>query len=79
MNICECLTPREQEVLAGVVLGKMNKEIATSLGIRTGTVHKHVANLMGKMGARSRTDAAVKGVVAGLTELVHDAGEKVGA
>jgi len=47
------LTLREREVLAGVVEGKMNKEIAAQLGIAERTVKAHRANVMQKLNASS--------------------------
>lgn len=46
-----CLTPREQEVLAGLQRGLRTKEIAGELGIATKTAEEHRANLMHKMHA----------------------------
>jgi FixJ family two-component response regulator len=48
-----CLTPREQEVLARLVKGKLNKEIAAELGISEYTVQIHRGNIMRKMKADS--------------------------
>jgi FixJ family two-component response regulator len=47
------LTPREREVLEYVVAGKLNKQIAGSLGTVEQTVKVHRAHVMQKMGARS--------------------------
>ena len=47
------LTPREQEVLAGVVEGKLNKQIAAELGTAEKTVKVHRARMMRKMGVDS--------------------------
>ena len=47
------LTPREREVLEYVVGGKLNKEIASDLGIVEQTVKAHRAQVMEKMKARS--------------------------
>jgi FixJ family two-component response regulator len=49
----ELLTPREQEVMAHVVSGLMNKQIAGKLGISDITVKVHRASVMRKMGAKS--------------------------
>ena len=47
------LSPREREVLAGVMAGKINKSIARDLGLSVKTVDLHRANLMDKMQATS--------------------------
>jgi FixJ family two-component response regulator len=47
------LTPREREVLAGVVAGKLNKQIAAQLGTAEKTVKVHRARVMRKMRAGS--------------------------
>lgn len=49
----ERLTPREHEVLAGLVEGLTNKSIADDLNISPRTVEIHRANLMEKLGATS--------------------------
>jgi len=45
----EALTPREREVLTGVVRGRLNKQIAYDLGISEVTVKLHRGNVMRKM------------------------------
>lgn len=52
------LTPREQDVLRLVATGVGNREIADGLGISTNTVKYHVANLLRKLGARTRAELA---------------------
>jgi len=47
------LSPREREVLAGVMAGKINKSIARELGLSVKTVDLHRSNLMDKMQATS--------------------------
>lgn len=47
------LTNRERQVMAGVVAGKMNKQVGGDLGISLITVKKHRGRVMAKMGARS--------------------------
>jgi FixJ family two-component response regulator len=49
----ETLTPREQEVIALVTAGLMNKQIASELGVSEITAKVHRGNIMRKMGARS--------------------------
>jgi FixJ family two-component response regulator len=49
----EQLTPREREVMAHVVRGRLNKQIANDLGIVEKTVKVHRARVMEKLGVRS--------------------------
>lgn len=53
------LTPRESEVLRHIVLGQSNAEIGATLHITKETVKTHVRNVLDKLGARDRTQAAV--------------------
>lgn len=50
------LTGREREVMAGVVGGKLNKQIAANLGVAEITIKVHRRNVMGKMRAGSLAD-----------------------
>jgi FixJ family two-component response regulator len=50
------LTPREREVLAHVVAGKMNKQIAADLGTGEQNIKVHRGRMMRKMQARSMVD-----------------------
>jgi len=50
------LTPREYEVLCGVVTGKMNKQIAVDLGVGEKTVKVHRGRVMEKMNVHSVAD-----------------------
>ena len=52
------LTAREREILAHVAEGRTNGEIAKLLFITTKTVSVHVSNILGKLGAGGRTEAA---------------------
>ncbi|MEP6695652.1 MAG: AAA family ATPase [Pseudonocardiales bacterium] len=52
------LTPREHEVLLLVAQGRSNSDIARHLYISAKTVSVHVSNIMAKLGAASRTEAA---------------------
>jgi DNA-binding NarL/FixJ family response regulator len=54
------LAPREQEVLALVAKGYVNKEIATSLGLTLETVRWYLKSVYEKLHVRSRTEAAMK-------------------
>ncbi|HEX5410243.1 MAG TPA: response regulator transcription factor [Terriglobia bacterium] len=64
--LVEALTPREIEVLRFVAAGLGNKEIASRLQISEHTVKFHVASVMGKLGAASRTEAVTLGIRHGL-------------
>jgi DNA-binding CsgD family transcriptional regulator/tetratricopeptide (TPR) repeat protein len=52
------LTAREEQVLELVATGASNREIAGALFISEKTVSVHVSNILAKLGARSRTEAA---------------------
>lgn len=52
------LTKRELEILRLIADGKDNKEIASSLNINIRTVANHVSNILFKMNAKNRTEAA---------------------
>ena len=60
------LSPRERDVLAGVVAGKLNKQIAFELEISPRTVEIYRANLMTKTGARNVAELMRIALAAGL-------------
>ena len=64
----DALTPREREVLAHVVRGRLNKQIAADLNIHERTVKLHRAAVTAKLGVHS---------VAELTKLWMEAGKSV--
>ncbi|MBB4839829.1 two-component system response regulator FixJ [Sphingomonas kyeonggiensis] len=64
----EALSPREQDVLAGLVRGHPNKTIAYDLGISARTIEVHRANLMDKLKARSLSEALRIAFAAGLAD-----------
>jgi two-component system, NarL family, response regulator YdfI len=68
-ELIEPLTPRESEVLQMLASGLANKEIATRLAISEHTVKFHVASILGKLGAASRTEAVTLGIRRGLVLL----------
>jgi DNA-binding NarL/FixJ family response regulator len=63
------LTARELEVLAALADGLSNKGIARRLGISFHTVKFHVAGILAKLDADSRTEAVTKGAQLGLVML----------
>lgn len=54
------LSPRELEVLALLAEGLTNREIAERLVVSGHTVHRHVANILRKLGVPSRAAAAAR-------------------
>lgn len=64
--LAERLSPRELQVLEKLCEGKANKEIARDLGIQQPTVKLHMRTLYRKIGAHSRTQAAMIAKQAGL-------------
>ena len=65
----EPLTRREREVLQMISAGLGNKEIAGRLSISEHTVKFHVASILGKLGASTRTEAVSIGIRHGLVLL----------
>jgi DNA-binding CsgD family transcriptional regulator len=64
------LTSRELEVLRLVAAGQSNREIAAALVISPKTASVHVSNILAKLGAATRTEAAVKAHGLGLLGLL---------
>ncbi len=60
------LSPRERDVLGGLVAGHANKQIAFDLGISPRTVEIYRANLMDKMKAGSLSDLVRMALIAGM-------------
>ncbi|MFZ0637721.1 MAG: response regulator transcription factor [Candidatus Acidiferrales bacterium] len=69
LELAEPLTRREREVLQMLASGLGNKEIATRLTISEHTVKFHVASILGKLGAASRTEAVAQGIRHGFVLL----------
>ena len=69
----ESLTPREQEVLDLLAAGRTNREIADALVVTERTAKFHVSSILGKLGARNRTEAVSiargRGLVRGQNSL----------
>jgi two-component system, NarL family, response regulator len=63
------LSPREREVLALMVHGRSNKEIATALGITEATVKCHVSVILARLEVSDRTQAVVAALQRGLEHL----------
>ena len=61
------LSPREREVLDGLLAGQPNKLIAYQLGISVRTVEVHRARMMERLGMRQLAEAIRLGVMAGLS------------
>lgn len=62
------LTPREREVLSLIAEGLSNREIAATLVLSEHTVHRHVANVLAKLGCPTRAAAVARAKSAGLIE-----------
>lgn len=60
------LSDRELEVLRHLATGHSNREIATTLYLAEGTVKNHVTNILSKLNARDRTQAALRARSLGL-------------
>jgi two-component system, LuxR family, response regulator FixJ len=65
------LTPREREVLLGLLAGLPNKSIAYDLAISPRTVEVHRARIMDKMGARSLSELIRMSLAAGTLPPVN--------
>jgi len=59
-SLVEALSQRELQVLRLMAAAATNKEIAAQLYIAPGTVKNHVTSILGKLGVRDRTRAALK-------------------
>ena len=68
-ELSEPLTPRELEVLELMAKGLANREIALALGISSHTAKFHVAQILEKAGAATRTEAVRQGLRLGLIGL----------
>ena len=65
-HVIEPLSEREIEILRLIAQGASNREIAGTLFLAEGTVKNHVTNILGKLEARDRTQAALKAKDSGL-------------
>ena len=64
----DALTPAEVTVLRLIAAGNANKEIADQLSLAEDTVKWRVKNILSKLGARDRTQAAMIGIKRGIIE-----------
>jgi FixJ family two-component response regulator len=64
------LSPRERQVMAGVVSGRMNKQVGGDLGITEITVKKHRGRVMEKMRARSLAELVTMSASLGVSAPV---------
>jgi DNA-binding NarL/FixJ family response regulator len=60
------LSDRELDVVRLLSQGRSNREIAAALFLAEGTVKNHVTNVLGKLGVRDRTQAALRARALGL-------------
>lgn len=63
------LTPREREVLRGILGGRINKETAAEFGISESTVKGYRRKVMKKVGARTAAELVVLAIRAGFIKL----------
>lgn len=63
------MTPREREVLDGLLAGKTNKEIASDIDISPRTVEVHRAHVMQRLGAKTLPELVLMATAAGLGPL----------
>jgi DNA-binding NarL/FixJ family response regulator len=64
------LTERERDVLRLLAAGRSNGEIAGELWLGVETVKTHVGNVLGKLGARDRMQAAIFAYESGFSDAV---------
>ncbi|MBM3959654.1 MAG: response regulator transcription factor [SAR202 cluster bacterium] len=63
------LTNRQMEILQQIAEGKLNDEIASSLGVSVKAVQMHLTAIYANLGARSRTEALVMAARSGLVSI----------
>jgi two-component system nitrate/nitrite response regulator NarL len=66
LRLAGFLTAREREVLCGLVRGDDTKKMARAMGIASATARCHIQNVLTKLGAHSRLEAATSAVRDGL-------------
>ena len=65
------LTPRERDVLRALARGRSTGEVAGEMSVSAHTVRAHVKHIMAKLGARSKLEAVVSAIRAGLIDLAE--------
>ena len=65
-GVLDALTERELEILRLMASGIGNREIASALALREGTVKNHVSSIFSKLGVTDRTKAVLRAIAAGL-------------
>lgn len=60
------LTRQERRVLELLLQGHQKKTAAAAMGVSVNTISFHLKNAYGKLGVHSKTEAVVKGLLAGL-------------
>jgi DNA-binding NarL/FixJ family response regulator len=63
----ETLTPQERRLLQYLADGLTNKQIAVEMNVSENTVKYHLKNILQKLGAQNRTEAAAYAVHSGLS------------
>lgn len=66
------LTQREKEVLARLVAGRSNKDIAEALFISQNTVRTHIQNILSKLGVHSKLEAVALAIRHNIVEVHSD-------
>jgi FixJ family two-component response regulator len=70
------LTPREFDVLKGVVAGMLNKQIAAQFGTTEGTIKVHRGRVMEKMGVTSVAELVILAQRAGIGPILGESGDE---
>jgi DNA-binding NarL/FixJ family response regulator len=70
--VTSILSEREREVVTLVAEGASNGEIGQRLRLKEPTIESYLSTIMGKLGARSRTDAVKLAVQRGIIVWEHD-------
>ena len=65
----DALTPREEEVLRQLALGRTNRQIAEALIVGEETVKTHVGNILAKLHLAHRTQAMIYALKQGLVTV----------